>query len=215
TDFNLDFNVKYNSSLDVFTAPFDLEYDHSFSVSSSTDYQRLQVTLTLAATSPTTSYPISNGLTVRLIFKRRNTTGTLNFKLAAPQLELGPVATDFEIVPEADDLIRVQRYIETSYTAGDYPGKITELGGYRIHKPTSDPFPVNIRWQKKRVLPTITIYSPTVSTPGKIYNETTGNKNAPSPDKTGDQGCSIELNSTDFPIASKARFHVVIDSGLF
>ena len=111
------------------------------------------------------------------------------FRLTGVQLELGSAATPFEHRDFCDDLIRCQRYYQKSYEYGTAPGTATNNGAV-MHtlsvsqayaSPGSVKFPVQMR-----ATPTMTIYSASSGTAGKINCDSTdGNGSAFGHSETG------------------------------
>ena len=58
------------------------------------------------------------------------TTNAATFELTGVQLEVGDVATEFEHRSYGDELLRCQRYFETSYNPGVTVGSSSNVGGY-------------------------------------------------------------------------------------
>lgn len=86
------------------------------------------------------------------------------------QFELGSTFTGFEVIDETTQLLKCQRYYETSYGTANYPGDIYASGtlnstGISTSASTGHRYVV-----QKRIAPTITIYSPSSGNSGAIDN---------------------------------------------
>jgi hypothetical protein len=90
--------------------------------------------------------------------------------LTLVQLEPGAVATPFEY--RDDELERCQRYYEKSYAANVAPGTVNRLGpeGLFLYG-IGGVGGVYVSFKKnKRVVPTVTLYSPGTGAPGKMFD---------------------------------------------
>jgi hypothetical protein len=81
-----------------------------------------------------------------------------DFYLTGVQLELGSVATPFEVKPFADELARCQRYYEKSYQVPVVPGTTANYTVFQQAASTSL-LPGSTFRVTKRAAPTLTIYS--------------------------------------------------------
>jgi hypothetical protein len=96
------------------------------------------------------------------------------------QLEVGAVATPFELLSPELNLQRCQRYYEKSFNSGTTPGTATSLGAayYQIQGVTSAAnYGAGMSYYRvsKRVSPTVTLYSPATGASGKVRD---GSNNA-------------------------------------
>lgn len=88
------------------------------------------------------------------------------FQLADAQLELGERATPFMYLPVQDELAWCQRYFEKSYNLTTVPGTVTVDGVHHGTDSTLSPsYQCNVRFNtRKRISPTVAVYSPTSGT---------------------------------------------------
>jgi hypothetical protein len=106
-------------------------------------------------------------------------TAGATFYVTGVQLEVGSVATPYELQIYSDQLTQCQRYYEKGANDGVAPGYAYGAGGcpYGISGPTGSQgitFPFNVR---KRAAPTITIYDG-AGTSGKFSYYTSSWNNA-------------------------------------
>lgn len=99
-------------------------------------------------------------------------------RIAQVQLEHGPVATPFEHLPFSLELMRCQRYFETSFPLGIAPaqgaGIITAGLSYAVQNAGTTRFMLTVPYAvQKRTSPTVTFYNP-VSANGAWYNNDRG-----------------------------------------
>ena len=114
---------------------------------------------------------------LELIFKAGSGLGNgVTWTIESVQLEKGSTATSFDYRPYGTELALCQRYYEKSYNIDAAPGTVTEVGvsytivGNSAGNPSASVF-YNAR---KRASPTITTYSSTSGTSGKVRNSTSG-----------------------------------------
>lgn len=76
------------------------------------------------------------------------------------QLELGSVATPFESLPPAMEMVRCQRFFEMSYPQGSTPGSSQSNAGFAMQLPSAAPYmSISTPFKaEKRATPTVTIY---------------------------------------------------------
>ncbi len=93
------------------------------------------------------------------------------------QLEIGPSATPLAVRSISQEVSLCQRYFEKTYPIGDAPGTAygaaNAAGAYGSYLYTTAYFASLPQWVfkiEKRVIPTLTIYSPFTGTPGTIRN---------------------------------------------
>jgi hypothetical protein len=104
-----------------------------------------------------------------------------DFFLTGVQLEVGDRATEFERRSFGDELRLCQRYYETSYDIGTAPGSITgslQGAAYFNHNGASGTFIVGgftTFAVRKRGTPSVTLYSPSTGTSGKVQTNRSGN----------------------------------------
>ena len=128
----------------------------SFTISAATTWEKKELTFP-ADTTGAFTYDNNESLAVRIWYAAGTTwtSGTLNttwaassdanravgctnlsatlnnyFRLTGVQLEVGDVATEFEHRSYGDELLRCQRYFETSYNPGVTVGSSSNVGGY-------------------------------------------------------------------------------------
>jgi len=100
-----------------------------------------------------------------------------NFRICGVQLESGLVATDFEQRSFAQELILSQRYYEKSYNLSSFAGAITDNGQFSYPAITGTQCFGTVQFKvPKRAVPSITSYSPTTGTAGKILQLSASDK---------------------------------------
>jgi hypothetical protein len=90
------------------------------------------------------------------------------------QLEPGPFATPFELRPVQTELQLCQWYYESTYNHGTPPGTPTLAGAIRVEERNVSRTMHQSRLAfiaAKRIVPTITFYSPTTGAAGKVYDD--------------------------------------------
>jgi hypothetical protein len=98
------------------------------------------------------------------------------FKIQLIQVEPGVNATPFKARPPQQEWALCQRYYEKSYNFDTYAGAITLVSAYTYHCPQTNvtQFGFNPRFAvAKRTTPTVTYYSTSTGTSGKIFNNAT------------------------------------------
>lgn len=139
-----------------------------------------------------------------------NQSGT--FDVTCCQLELGDAPTDFEIRPEATELILCQRYGEKSYDVDTQPGTGTVSGrcggGMSVVQASihyfNQPFKVT-----KRTAPAVTIYNPGSGAPGGVADS---NGSTVSTNLGGANQNSFELNWSNASGRWGGWFHYFADA---
>lgn len=100
-------------------------------------------------------------------------SGTFTLSLCNMKAERGGVATPYERRPVTQELALCQRYYEKSYHVEVAPGSSTYYGASMIRQPISSiaatEFPDTFKVEK-RVVPTVTWYSPVTGTSARIRN---------------------------------------------
>ncbi len=93
-----------------------------------------------------------------------------NFRLCGVQLEAGSVATDFENRNFQHEVNLCQRYYEKSYSISTALGTVTDNGQFSYPAISGTQcFGTVFFKTRKRGIPSVTSYSPTTGTAGKIY----------------------------------------------
>lgn len=93
-----------------------------------------------------------------------------NFKICGVQLEAGLIATPFCFRTFDEELKLCQRYYERSYNLATALGTVTDNGQFSYPAiSTGQPFGTVFFKTRKRGVPSVTSYSPTTGTAGKIY----------------------------------------------
>jgi hypothetical protein len=139
-----------------------------------------------------------------------------DFRLALVQLEVGDVATDFEIRPYPTELEMCQRYYQKTYNLSTNPGTATDVGviaglasaiGYVW-------FQVQFR-TRMRTTPSVTAYSPGSGSSGYVYDIQAGpaTDRAASVSAIGECGASIQ-NSAVGTANGGFDVHYVADAEL-
>jgi len=139
--------------------------------------------------------------------------GTLNatFYITGVQLERGSTASSFEYRSYGTELALCQRYYEKSYAQGTVPGTITttnQMQGIR----GNGMFVSRVFFKvTKRAAPgTITIYSSTTGTSGKVNNANSGSDENSSVNDSGDGG--MQVQGTTGSISDTYRYQWIADS---
>jgi len=133
---------------------FDKSYVHEFTINSASTWEKKTVTLTFNGGGTflytngcglRIAWAIMMGSTFQIATANKNTwqaggylatdaqvngldNAANNFWLTGVQLELGSVATPFEVRPFAQELALCQRYFEKSYNTDVAPGSATAVG---------------------------------------------------------------------------------------
>jgi len=97
-----------------------------------------------------------------------------NFFLTGVQLEVGPVATEFEQEDFSTTLAKCQRYYEQSYDIGTFAGATTQSSVEAIRQQGSNGVTTVQFKQNKRAAPTMVYYSSASGTSGKARNNDAG-----------------------------------------
>lgn len=87
-----------------------------------------------------------------------------NFKLALIQVEAGDTATPFEIRSRGEEMALCQRYYETTYPPGSYPGDAATAGAVTYRVTNAGVSAAGAQWAfatTKRAIPSIGAYSVT------------------------------------------------------
>ncbi len=135
-------------------------------------------------------------------------TNANNFKLDRIQLELGPVATQFERLSVQQTLAACQRYYEKSFDQGVNPGTVTQTGMSQMifNINASGGLTSVLQWvyqASKRTNPTLTYYSPATGSAGNARDFQAGADVAvaglPS---NGVHGACINVNSSGSSFAT-------------
>lgn len=106
------------------------------------------------------------------------------------QVHLGPAGSSFTPRTFGHELALCQRFYEKSYDIDTNPGTVTQNGSHTQYLPvntTGGDF--NVRFHvPKRVVPTVTCYSPVTGTPSRIGDATTSTDLTPTVDFRGHNG---------------------------
>lgn len=123
-----------------------------------------------------------------------------------------------------DEISKIQRYLETSYTVGSLIGAADATGavgsvGNVVAAAGSNTFYVECRWKTvKRVSPSVTVYSSSNGASGNIQNASTGNNVATAvATGIGTHGMrNIQINSATNPVntGNAISFHFKADARL-
>jgi len=97
-----------------------------------------------------------------------------NFFLTGVQLEVGPVASEFEQEDFSTTLAKCQRYYEQSYDIGTFAGATTQSSVEAIRQQGSNGVTTVQFKQNKRAAPTMVYYSSASGTSGKARNNDAG-----------------------------------------
>ncbi len=134
-----------------------------------TEWTLISKTYTLPGLSPETS---NLSMEARIVF---NGPGTGDVYVAEVQLEVADFPTKFEYRHFQEELALCQRYFEKSYNIDVNPGEITISGEIHCHSASTTEVAFNFRFEnRKRTVPTITVYSPNSGNPGFLYSEFNG-----------------------------------------
>lgn len=158
----------------------------------------------------------ANGLMVVVMLQGVGAVTSKMFGLGDLQLELGAVATPFEMRPYGQELALCQRYYEKSYSLGTAPGSIQE-NGFRTFINTSSAGATTGDFQfkvPKRTTPsTVNIYSPVSGAAAKVRNEVAGTDEAATLGTVNENGLGRVSGSTTTS-ATSFRFHFTADAEL-
>ena len=139
-----------------------------------TSWQRFSYTTTVPSVSGKT---IGSGSYIGFRIMNPNNEVS-DFQIAQAQVELGSVATNFEIRPIAEELELCQRYYAKSYNQATVPGTASTTTGainHVVSAGTSNGDRNTIFLpQTMRTSPTVTLYSTVTGTAGKARIEQTG-----------------------------------------
>jgi len=97
-----------------------------------------------------------------------------NFFITGVQMEVGPVATEFEQEDFSTTLAKCQRYYEQSYDIGTFAGATTQSSVEAIRQQGSNGVTTVQFKQNKRAAPTMVYYSSASGTSGKARNNDAG-----------------------------------------
>lgn len=131
------------------------------------------------------------------------------------QLEVGATATDFEFRSVQDELAMCQRYYETTYPAGVFPGTANTSGPWvGVWINTTDFYDFGrFHWKvTKRASPTVAVYSTLDGAVGYFSNQAATNS-ASSAQYIGTQGCRFNSSSSG-TIGNYAGGHITISAEL-
>ncbi len=140
----------------------------------------VQITWSLAAGSSFHATPDTwaTGSLVSTSNQVNNLSSTSNkFCIGAIKFETNATATDYELRPFSEELALCKRYYEKSYPQGIYPGDINSSGIETFQltgiNAAAHIFGMNVRYQvEKAASGTVTLYSNTTGTSGKVYSYT-------------------------------------------
>ena len=137
---------------------------------------------------------------------------TLNatFEISGCKLEVGEQATPFEHRSFGEELSLCKRYYEKSYVYETAPGTSTTSGQMQGTR-EDGMFVAPARWQvEKRSSPTVTSYSSTTGTSGKVNNAASGSDENATISATSTNGCNV--GGTTGNLDDAFRFHWVADA---
>jgi hypothetical protein len=156
-----------------------------------TSWQKYTYTFTL----PSVSGGTIGSFSTLSVYPEVPVTGTFTLDFAQFQLEPGPVATPFERRPIGTELALCQRYYEKSYEQSDPPGTIVTDEGIIINSFNTGSFGyAQIKFAvPKRVAPTVVLYSPYSSTPGRIFRLDTNTEPETTPFYESEAGFGLGL----------------------
>ncbi|MBU6141411.1 MAG: phage tail protein [Proteobacteria bacterium] len=179
----------------------DRSYTSEYVINASDTWEFKTITFTASPSAGTWDY--TNGVGIRMNFvlacgSTRQTTNNLwqpgnynatanqvnacdnaanNFRVCGIQLECGSVATDFEQRSFQQELVLSQRYYEKSYNLASFAGAITDNGQFSYPAITGTQCFGTVQFKvPKRAVPSITSYSPTTGTAGKILQLSASDK---------------------------------------
>ena len=136
------------------------------------------------------------------------------FDIAQVQLEYGDQATEFEQRSINTELKLCQYYYQKSYNMDTDPGTATHLGAifdYATRNTSNNGVGASFK-TKMRTIPSVTLFSSTTGTIGKIANSSNGDINATA-GFIGEKGWS--LTSTSGGVSAQgASFHYIADAEL-
>lgn len=148
----------------------------------STRWQRFTATATLPPISGKAFGTHGNDC-LQLLFLLPGAPCTID--LAQVQIEAGPTAGDFELLPAQQVLALCQRYYEKSYEVDTLPGTATNQGAVYLSLGSGTVERLQLPFKvPKRASPTVVVYSPT-GTAAKLQASNT------------DQPCALERISTN------------------
>ena len=128
------------------------------------------------------------------------------------QMELGEQATPFEHRSFGEEFSLCKRYYEKSYAYETAPGTSTTSGQMQGTR-EDGMFVAPARWQvEKRSSPSVTSYSSTTGTSGKVNNAASGSDENATISSTSSNGCNV--GGTTGTLDDAFRFHWVADAEL-
>lgn len=97
------------------------------------------------------------------------------FYITDIQLELGAVATDYDVRTLEDELKLCKRFYEKSYNTDVFPGAVTTAGVIESRRAPAASAQVisDLWWVPKRTTPLVKVYSPTTGAVAKARNSST------------------------------------------
>jgi hypothetical protein len=193
------FWAKAISGTPVLTALLTQNFGSGGSASVDTTSSSFTLTSSWVRYSATIAVPSITGKTIGagsyLLTNLRFTQSVATFQLWGLQFETGSVATAFQTASGSlgGELALCQRYYEKSYAQATAPGTATFTGCYDFYiNQTVTGAGDKIQYKvTKRTAPTVTIYSPSTGTSGKLFN------NANATDYTATQS-SVGENTFSF-----------------
>jgi hypothetical protein len=124
--------------------------------------------------APTNTWVSTGG--IRASNDQVNLMDTVNnyWQFTGLQLEVGSKATPFEHKRFSEELRDCNRYFEKSYDYSTPPGTVTNAGMFGLRKSniSSSILDINLNYTRKRIFPTVIIYSPQTGASGKARNDT-------------------------------------------
>ena len=140
------------------------------------------------------------------------TTASATWQITGIQFEVGENASDFEHRSFGEEFSLCKRYYEKSYAYETAPGTSTTSGQMQGTR-EDGMFVAPARWQvEKRSSPSVTSYSSTTGTSGKVNNAASGSDETATISSTSSNGCNV--GGTTGTLDDAFRFHWVADAEL-
>lgn len=137
-----------------------------------------------------------NNLTIAIFFDQNVTFTT---RITNVMTNIGTEANYYHNKLLSQELLDCQRYYEKSYNIDILPGSTTDAGsiGERYGSNTASPYYKTIYYVKKRVTPTINLYSPNGGAISRWYDGTNGANVVVSANVIGESISQILINLTN------------------
>jgi hypothetical protein len=136
-----------------------------------------------------------------------------DFRLALVQLEVGDIATDFEIRPFSTEVDMCQRYYQKSYNLTTDPASATSVGSHRVLSSAAGYIATTMHFlTRMRTTPTITIYS-TDGTSGSVRDSDAGANRTASAAGPGEYGTDVGSTAAG-TAGGNFNFHITASAEL-